>query len=355
MKKICIIAQFPPPMHGLSKAVETLYNSELSKEFEFEKIDITNNIKILNNITMIKRSSADLFYFTISQTRGGNLRDLVILRAIGNRSCVVHLHGGYYRKMIEKFPNWQREVNKKAIGRLSGAIVLGKSFQYVFEGMLPKEKIHIVPNCVDNEYLMSDKEFEEKIITISQRTITHVLYLSNLIRSKGYPEVLEIAKYEKDHVEVTGERRFHFDFAGKFFDKKEELFFYKYIKDNELSEYVTYHGIVNDDKKRNLLKYCDIFILLTYYPKEGQPISILEAMGNGMMIVTTNHSGISDVVTDKINGFLFDKVEPLAIYKKLILVDIEKILYYQKNNRLEIKRYYTQTSYIRNLGNVMSG
>ena len=44
-KKICFIAQFPPPMHGLSKAVETLYNSELNAsvnsdgEFEFEKVD----------------------------------------------------------------------------------------------------------------------------------------------------------------------------------------------------------------------------------------------------------------------------------------------------------------------------
>ena len=40
-KEICFIAQFPPPMHGLSKAVETLYNSELNValnpdgEFEF--------------------------------------------------------------------------------------------------------------------------------------------------------------------------------------------------------------------------------------------------------------------------------------------------------------------------------
>ena len=31
MKKICFIAQFPPLMHGLSKAVETLYNSNLKK------------------------------------------------------------------------------------------------------------------------------------------------------------------------------------------------------------------------------------------------------------------------------------------------------------------------------------
>jgi len=52
-KKICFIAQFPPPMHGLSKAVDTLYNSELNSavnpdgEFEFEKVDITNNKNFL--------------------------------------------------------------------------------------------------------------------------------------------------------------------------------------------------------------------------------------------------------------------------------------------------------------------
>ena len=52
-KKICFIAQFPPPMHGLSKAVETLYNSELNTtvnpngEFEFEKVDITDNKNFL--------------------------------------------------------------------------------------------------------------------------------------------------------------------------------------------------------------------------------------------------------------------------------------------------------------------
>jgi len=39
-KKICFIAQFPLPMHGLSKAVETIYNSNLGDEFQFEKIDI---------------------------------------------------------------------------------------------------------------------------------------------------------------------------------------------------------------------------------------------------------------------------------------------------------------------------
>lgn len=88
MKKICFIAQFPPPMHGLSKAVETLYNSNLNfeidsqGEFEFEKVDITNNKNFIKNLLKISRSKADLFYFTISQTKGGNLRDLVIFKLL---------------------------------------------------------------------------------------------------------------------------------------------------------------------------------------------------------------------------------------------------------------------------------
>ena len=183
-KKICFVTQFPPPMHGLTKAVETLYNSELRDEFDFEKVDITDNKKILANLTAIRRSEANLFYFTISQTRGGNLRDLAIFKAIGNRPCLVHLHGGYYRTLVDGFPGWQQKANYTAVSKLSGAIVLGPTLKWIFEGMLPEEKIFTVPNCVDDDYLMSDEEFDEKVACLPDRKIKHVLYLSNFIRSK---------------------------------------------------------------------------------------------------------------------------------------------------------------------------
>ncbi len=345
-KKICFIAQFPPPMHGLSKAVETLYNSELAQEFEFEKIDITNNKKILSNLVAIRRSKADIFYFTIAQTKGGNLRDLAIFKAIGNRPCLIHLHGGYYRMLVDGLPEWQKRANYKAIGNLDGAIVLGPSLKCIFEGMLPNEKIFTVPNCVDNEYLMSDDEFEEKIRTLLERKIKHVLYLSNFIRSKGYPEVLEMARLEKER---GGERRFHFDFAGKFFEKSEEDYFWGYVREHGLDDYVTYHGIVGGDKKRELLKSCDIFCLLTTYPNEGQPISILEAMGNGMVIVTTDHAGILDQVTDGVNGIVVrkDSINPSATYDKLLKINDYQII--EAVNRKTAKTKFSQCTYIENM------
>ena len=344
VKKICLIAQFPPPIHGLSKAVDTLYRSELSKEYEFEKINITDNRRILTSLNAIRKSKADLFYFTISQSRGVNLRDLIILLTIGKRPCIIHLHGGNFRNLLDSFPKWQKKANIKAIGRLSGAIVLGNSLRYIFRGILPEKKIITLPNCVDDEYLMSDREFDEKINSLQNRKVKHILYLSNFIRSKGYPEVLKLARIEKEN---GSEKKYHFDFAGRFFEKKEERAFWKYIKDNQLEDYVSYHGVVEGDKKRDLLRKCDYFVLLTRYPIEGQPISILEAMGNGMAVITTDHAGIPDIVTNGKNGIVVskDKINVAKIYRQLQKLELKRVV---SENRSKILHNYRQTDYINN-------
>lgn len=351
-KRICFVAQFPPPIHGLSKAVETLFNSEISQKYDLEKIDITNNKKIIQNLVAIHQSKADLFYFTISQTKGGNLRDLLIFKAISNRPCLVHLHGGYYRTLVDKeMPSWQRKINYKIIGRLSGAIVLGPSLRWIFSGMLPDEKILTVQNCVDNEYLMSEDEFQKKISTSNERRVRHILYLSNFIRTKGYPEVLNMAKLEKKR---GGERLFHFDFAGKFFEKKEEDFFWEFIRNNELEDYITYHGAVAGDKKRDLLKMCDFFCLLTTYPNEGQPISILEAMGNGMVIIATSHAGIPDLVEDGKNGIIKKDINIEKIYDELLRLNSTTITETGKENRKRCLLYFKECDYISNMSRVFS-
>lgn len=354
-KKICFIAQFPPPIHGLSKAVDTLYNSELNKQFEFEKIDITNNKKFIQTVCRILKSDADLFYFTISQSIGGNVRDLIILQliALKKKKCIIHLHGGYFRKLVDNdMKSWQKHLNYRALGKVDGAIVLGRSLRYIFEGILPDDKIYVVPNCVDDEFLLSEEEFRDKMAGLKDRKIKHVLYLSNFIASKGYPYALELAKLEKERCENGGKKMLHFDFAGKFFEKSEEDFFFNYIKENHLQNYVTYHGIVSGEKKRELLKMSDIFILLTRYKIEGQPISILEAMGNGMTIITTDHAGIPDMVADGINGIIADETDIGNVYKQIT----EFRDYYNTAviNRETVCNNYSQKMYIDNMRKIFN-
>lgn len=355
-KKICFIAQFPPPMHGLSKAVETLYNSELNaevnpdSEFEFEKVDITNNKDFIKNLGKIFRSKADMFYFTISQTKGGNLRDLVIFKLLKlkNKRSLIHLHGGYYRQLVENdMAGWQRKANYKAIRGLDGVIVLSNSLKKNFDGMISPNKIFVVENCVDDQYLLSDEEIEEKLDALTNKKVLHVLWLSNFIRSKGYSVVLEMAKLEKERVEAGGETRLHFDFAGKFFEDAEKNYFEAYIMDNKLEKYITYHGIVGGEKKRELLRLCDVFSLPTRYPNEGQPISILEAMGNGMFIITTDHAGIPDIVEDGVNGFIQRGVFGVEeCYSKLLSINSDELICCILTNRKKIVENYNQQTYI---------
>lgn len=351
MKKICIIAQFPPPMHGLAKAIETLYNSELKAEFNFEKINLTSNFEILKNLFIIARSKANLFYFTISQTKGGNLRDLLILTVIHiqKKQCIIHLHGGYYRKLVDNdMAKWQRKANYKILQQVSGAIVLGDSLKFIFEGMISDEKIFVVPNCVDNEYMLNNKAFDEKLSKLENKTLKHILYLSNFIPSKGYRDVLEIVKFEKERCGVSNKKKYHFDFAGKFFEDLEKQFFFNYIKENNLEDYITYHGEVSGDTKKKLLEKSDVFILLTRYLNEGQPISILEAMGNGMVIITTNHAGIPDIVKNEENGIVCCMGEKTND----ILIQLEKMdmMSIVKRNRQCILDNYSEKMYLKKLG-----
>lgn len=350
MNKICFIAQFPPPIHGLSKAVQTLYDSKLDSSIVFEKIDIKNNKKFLVSMIKILKSKADLFYFTISQTPGGNIRDLIILKLISmkKKNYIIHLHGGnYFRKMIDnEIPVWQKKMNYNLIAKAKRVIVLSESLISTFKGIVDNSKISVIPNCVDNKFLLSQEDFKIKNYNIDKKKIKNVLYLSNFIKEKGYQYVLQLAKLEKEEFEKTGIRKFSFDFAGKFFSEKEKNGFFKYIDENDLNNFIIYHGIVDGNEKSNLLKQADVMILLTTYFREGQPISIIEGMGNGLAIVATNHTAIPDMIHNNVNGIIVDKnnIDVNDIYKKMTNIEYKTI---SLNNYNECKKY-SEKEYLNN-------
>jgi glycosyltransferase involved in cell wall biosynthesis len=285
----------------------------------------------------------------------GNLRDLIFLRiiALKRKKCLIHLHGAYYRELIDSaMPAWQRKLNVKAIGKTDGAIVLGESLRYIFRDILPEDKIFVIPNCADCDVLMSNDEFAASLTR--KHDVKQVLYLSNFIKSKGYPIVLELALLEKKRHERGGERKLSFHFAGCFFDKAERKFFFDFADRHALWDYISFHGTVSGDEKLALLKECDVFALPTLYPREGQPISILEAMGNGMMILTTDHAGIPDIVTNGENGIVLDKNNLRAeeIYEMLLekCADEEYLKKVAKTNRQLVEERYNEDCFIGNIG-----
>ena len=67
---------------------------------------------------------------------------LKLLQWKKKKNVLIHLHGGYYRTLIEKdCGKSQRSLNYKAISRISGTIVLGNSLKSIFKGMINEQKI----------------------------------------------------------------------------------------------------------------------------------------------------------------------------------------------------------------------
>lgn len=108
MAEITFLAQFPPPYHGLSNAVDVLYRSRLAQKYRFHRIDLAEKRVVPKTLARLLSSKSDLYYLTISQSVGGNLRDLVILAnlreiAQANRKRVKeHFSQDQYLGALEK-------------------------------------------------------------------------------------------------------------------------------------------------------------------------------------------------------------------------------------------------------------
>ncbi len=345
---ICLISQFPPPIHGLSKAADTLLHSALRDEFAFETVDLKRKSAFPLCMLSIGRSDADLFYFAISQSCGGNLRDLAILKllALRRKRCLIHLHGGHYRAMVDALPRWQRYANFRAMRYVTGAIVLTESFRSIFAGMLDDDRIRILSNGADDDFIMPDGAWEANRAALARKDVLDVLYLSNLIPSKGYMHVLDMARQEAERVRSGEGRRFHFHFAGAFDNARTRQAFCAYLSKHELSSFVTFHGVVEGEAKRKLLQTSDIFALLTRYPREGQPISLLEAMGNGLTIVASDHAGIPDVVQEGVHGMLFASGRESDAYAWMRSLSNADIAAMGAVNRAAYRERYTQEIHI---------
>ena len=76
------------------------------------------------------------------------------------------------------------------------------------------------------------------------------------------------------------------------------------IRSNNLSDIVSMIGSIDNSEVKKYLSNSNIFILTSR--NEGLPISIIEAMREGLAIISTDISGIPELVDSKYNGLLID-------------------------------------------------
>ncbi len=142
-----------------------------------------------------------------------------------------------------------------------------------------------------------------------------VLFLGELGKRKGCYDIPEvIAQVKKSIPDV----RFVLAGAGDEVDEKaiKELIAEKGVSDN-----VKFPGWVRGDTKDKLLREADVFFLPSY--NEGMPMSVLDAMGYGFPVVSTNVGGIPKIVHDGENGYCCDPGDVNRFAKRItkILLD----------------------------------
>jgi glycosyltransferase involved in cell wall biosynthesis len=340
--KIIFLGPLPPPYMGPSLATEVLLNSKLKDKFELIHLDTSDNRDLetlgaidfwniylalkfyLNLIKLIITKKPDLVYIPISQTTLGYLKDsfFIIISKLFRRKVVCHLRGGNFKNWLNTASSATNWYVKKVHAFVDAQIVLGQNLKYLFKDIVPEEKIFVVPNGKDITYNPKSKHNEN----------IKVLYLANMIRTKGSLDLLyAISQVYAKFPNVE------FLFGGGLNeeDVKKEMEAYLLEHPNLPIKLL---GTVCGKDKYDLLNAADIFVFPTYYPSEGHPWVIVEAMASGLPIITTDHAAISESVVDNINGFLVEKQNPNDIAEKLIILLQNNKL--RKNMGIESLKHY---------------
>lgn len=304
---ILFIAPLPPPITGHALAAKVILE-DLSKRHRVHVVNLSKNpspdckavirrvfevVKILGQVWR-KRRGADIIYLTISESFVGNIKDLIIyLLCIRSLSRMyIHLHGGSIKKHVFDRYILLGFINRTFIANLAGVIVSGQSHLHIFDDVVRRTKMHVIPNFAEDHLFASEREIVEKFAAVQP---VRILYLSSLQRKKGYRELVEA--YLK--LDESLKRSIRIDFAGRFDSEDEQKRFLGRISG---AGQIYYHGVVDEAKKRVLFSQAHIFCLPSRL-LEGQPISILEAYASGCVVLTTCKPGILDIFRDAVNGF----------------------------------------------------
>ena len=142
------------------------------------------------------------------------------------------------------------------------------------------------------------------------------LQVSNFVEKKGHVYTVRAFKellrfYENVELIFAGDGPTRFDI--------EKLCLELCIQDK-----VIFKGKVNQNDALKLMQSSDVFLHHSVTSRtgetEGIPTVIMEAMSTGLPVISTYHSGISELVEDGITGFLINEKDVLAYYNKMVLL-----------------------------------
>jgi glycosyltransferase involved in cell wall biosynthesis len=363
MKKILFLLHLPPPIHGASMVSQYIKDSNIiNKAFYCRYVNIgisesiddigkSNPIKIFRYLNILLKIfinlikfNPNLCYFTITAKGIAFYKDalIVIILKIFRVKLVIHFHNKGVRSRQNK---WFDDKLYRMVFKNSNVILLSKHLFVDIEKYVSQDRVHYCPNGIPSNNKTILKKSNEKNIGKIE-----ILFLSNLIESKGVYILLEACK-----ILQKKQLPFHCTFIGGVGDITAKEFYQKIINLGLTTE-VNYVGSKYGSDKEKAFLQADIFALPTYYNNECFPLVILEAMQNALPVISTFEGGIPDIIEDKVTGFLVPQKNAIVLAEKLeyIITNYELMLQMGKAGKAKLENEFTLPIFEENLKTIFN-
>lgn len=293
----------------------------------------------------------DKVYMTCFSTIHGSVTDVIALFLCHcfRKKVVVHLHGSSFREVVQNAAWPYRWVLVQMYKRVDKAIVLLENMREQFDFLLPAGKIEVVSNCYDPILEAIPVNYRE---TKRSSGSLKIGYLSNLIYSKGIMHIVEavetlLAEGVSVELHVAGK---YMDDSFMSVDEIREKFKAKLEERPEIK----YYDVVAGEEKLQFYENIDVFVLPTFYVHEAQPLSIIEAMRAGCIIVSTDYKYIPNLVSPR-NGYLVEPGSADALCQPLryIAENYDSLADVQRNNVTTAIQGYSQEKYLSKLNSIL--
>lgn len=331
----------PDPMvkGGIASVVNGYRNSMLEKDFKVTYIESYCEGNKLNKL--LKAMIGYLSYIKV---------------LTWDKPDLVHIHSSFgssfYRKVL--FIYLSRIAKVHIFNHIHGA-----EFDDFYTNASPIKKV-----LIKNTYEKCDKlialsdEWKEKLSQIvSPENITVIenysIIVDNVVRHKCNKRILflgEIGKrkgcYDIPAVVEKVERKIQdckFILAGTGEINNIKALLRKRGVENN----VVFPGWLRGKEKDEQLRKSDVFFLPSY--NEGMPMSVLEAMGYGLPIVSTNVGGIPRIVHNSKNGYICQPGDTDGFAKAIIeiLQDAEELKAFSNCSYEIVREKYSLESHLK--------
>ena len=311
--RILFIMHMPPPVHGAAMMGKFIHDSKIVNDaFECRYINPTTaeSLEDIGKIGLrklrdfysllirirqnVKEFSPNLVYFTANACGGPFYKDFIIVELLKRMGCRIVVH--YHNKGVStRQDRCLDDCLYRHFFRGLKVILLAEALYKDVQKYVKREDVQICPNGIPESI---DYESRAK----RNNAVPHILFLSNLIESKGVIVLLDALKILKDNG-----RNFVCNFVGGETAEIDESRFNDEVNKRDLGNFAIYNGKKFGEEKMAFYQEADMMVFPTYYHNECFPLVLLEAMQCGVACISADEAAIPEMIDDGKTGLLIHK------------------------------------------------